>query len=577
MTALDDSPQLTLAGGPESLLHELLDVRARALALESAYAAELDGLCGVERRSAANLLHYLALRQFDLRDAQRQLARAGLSSLGRAEGHVLATLDAVIARLAADAGVRVPVGLGRGGPEFDEGAALLYDNSDRALGPPDATHRTRTMVTLPSDAARDASLVDQLIAQGMGIARINCAHDTFRDWQAMARNVRDAAARAGRDVRLAFDLAGQKLRVGALAPGPEVLRVRPQRDRLGRTVAPASVIFSADASTAALVREVCVVPIDADVVAAAQEGDTLLLTDARDKKRRFTVVRTAPRLFEATVGQSVYFTSFLTAHLHSGGRVVLSGRIGAVPPSEAAIELKAGDCLELRAGNEPGRNAIYNRGELVARPYVSVEAGDVIDRLEPGHRVLFDDGQIRGVVTDVNSNRALVAIEHPKAARLRAEKGVNFPDTELGISCLTDADLEALDAVVPIADLIALSFVSSPQDLDRLFSELDRRGAPERVGVVLKIERKAGFVALPDLLLRALRRPPVAVMVARGDLAVEVGFDRLAEVQEEILWLCEAAHVPVIWATQVLESLAKHGAPSRAEVTDARGRRAPSA
>jgi pyruvate kinase len=59
------------------------------------------------------------------------------------------------------------------------------------------------------------------------------------------------------------------------------------------------------------------------------------------------------------------------------------------------------------------------------------------------------------------------------------------------------------------------------------------------------------------------------VMVARGDLGVEVGFERLAEVQEEILWLCEAAHVPVIWATQVLESLAKGGMPSRAEVTDA--------
>ena len=58
-------------------------------------------------------------------------------------------------------------------------------------------------------------------------------------------------------------------------------------------------------------------------------------------------------------------------------------------------------------------------------------------------------------------------------------------------------------------------------------------------------------------------------MVARGDLAVEMGFERLAEVQEQILWLCEAAHVPVIWATQVLETLAKKGLPSRAEVTDA--------
>jgi pyruvate kinase len=87
--------------------------------------------------------------------------------------------------------------------------------------------------------------------------------------------------------------------------------------------------------------------------------------------------------------------------------------------------------------------------------------------------------------------------------------------------------------------------------------------------VILKIETRQAFERLPSLLLAAMRHSPVAVMVARGDLGVEVGFERLSEVQEEILWMCEAAHVPVIWATQVLESLAKGGMPSRAEVTDA--------
>jgi pyruvate kinase len=89
------------------------------------------------------------------------------------------------------------------------------------------------------------------------------------------------------------------------------------------------------------------------------------------------------------------------------------------------------------------------------------------------------------------------------------------------------------------------------------------------LGLVLKIETKLGFEALPAILLETLCRRPLAVMIARGDLAVELGFDRLAEVQEEILWLSEAAHVPVIWATQVLESLAKTGLPTRAEISDA--------
>ena len=86
---------------------------------------------------------------------------------------------------------------------------------------------------------------------------------------------------------------------------------------------------------------------------------------------------------------------------------------------------------------------------------------------------------------------------------------------------------------------------------------------------MLKIETRRAFERLPQLLLIAMRRQRVGVMIARGDLAVEVGYERLAELQEEILWLCEAAHLPVIWATQVLEQLAKSGLPSRAEISDA--------
>ncbi len=115
---------------------------------------------------------------------------------------------------------------------------------------------------------------------------------------------------------------------------------------------------------------------------------------------------------------------------------------------------------------------------------------------------------------------------------------------------------------------MSLSFVRSVEDVRALHAELKRLGRQD-MGVVLKIETRAGFENLPALLLEGLRHPPLAVMIARGDLAVEVGFERLAELQEEILWLCEAAHVPAIWATQVLDTLARTGIPSRAEVTDA--------
>jgi pyruvate kinase len=86
---------------------------------------------------------------------------------------------------------------------------------------------------------------------------------------------------------------------------------------------------------------------------------------------------------------------------------------------------------------------------------------------------------------------------------------------------------------------------------------------------MLKIETPLAVRNLPRLIVQAGGLQPVAVMIARGDLAVEIGLERLSEMQEQILWLCEAAHVPVVWATQVLDSLVKEGSASRAEMTDA--------
>src|SRR5450432_2621442 len=136
------------------------------------------------------------------------------------------------------------------------------------------------------------------------------------------------------------------------------------------------------------------------------------------------------------------------------------------------------------------------------------------------------------------------------------------------VPSLTNDDRRALAFVAKHADAVSLSFVRAPEDVRSLHQELARLGRPD-LGVVLKIETREGFESLPRLLLEGLRRPALGVMIARGDLAVEVGFERLAELQEEILWLCEASHVPAIWATQVLDTLARTGVPSRAEVTDA--------
>jgi pyruvate kinase len=147
---------------------------------------------------------------------------------------------------------------------------------------------------------------------------------------------------------------------------------------------------------------------------------------------------------------------------------------------------------------------------------------------------------------------------------------LNFPNVTLGLEPLTNQDKTDLDFVVQHADMIGYSFVESADSVARLQKELAARRADwQRLGVVAKIEIPLAVRNLPEIIVQAAGRQPLAIMIARGDLAVELGFERVAEMQEEILWLCEAAHVPAIWATQVLEGLVSKGMPTRGEMTDA--------
>lgn len=190
--------------------------------------------------------------------------------------------------------------------------------------------------------------------------------------------------------------------------------------------------------------------------------------------------------------------------------------------------------------------------------------------LTPGDEVGFDDGKLTGRVESVAGGVVVVRIERVRAEgrKLKPEKGINFPDTELSLDPLGTRDLMDLDFVCQHADLVGFSFVQRPEDVARLEAEIAAR-RHEPLPIVLKIETRLAVRNLPQLIVQAGGWAAVAVMVARGDLAVELGFGRLSEIQEEILWLCEAAQVPVVWATQVLESMLKEGAPTRAEATDA--------
>ncbi|MCY7418477.1 MAG: hypothetical protein LH650_08280 [Chloroflexi bacterium] len=203
-------------------------------------------------------------------------------------------------------------------------------------------------------------------------------------------------------------------------------------------------------------------------------------------------------------------------------------------------------------------------------PSVACAQDGVLTALEVGHHVIIDDGHVVTTVEEVDADRALLRVVSTRrpTERLRVDLGLNFPDSAIRGHGFGEDDLRALDVAAEVADIVGLSFAQGPEDVDRLITELDARGA-SAMGVMAKIETQLGIEHLPDIIVAGAARRPFGVMIARGDLAVEIGYERTAEMQEQLMWLCEAAQVPVVWATQVLESLVKTGVPTRAELTDA--------
>ena len=260
--------------------------------------------------------------------------------------------------------------------------------------------------------------------------------------------------------------------------------------------------------------------------------------------------------------QTIYLTPGLVLE-HQPGQT--TGTVGPLPRTPAAIPITIGDVIELVAGDDVLGEALAAGGCRIG-----CAVPEAVEALQVGHRVFLDDGLFGGIVERANGSRAWIRIVSapPGGDKLKSEKGINLPDTDVPIAALTEKDLADLPAIARLADMVALSFVRTPEDVELLHAELERLRADE-LAIVLKIETVQAFRCLPDILRVAMRSERVGVMIARGDLAVEAGYERLAELQEEILWLCEAAHLPVIWATEVLDQLARTGRPSRSEITDA--------
>ena len=559
------------------LQNELTHLRARVAAGQQALLADWQLiLAGTGyARDAANLAAYIAFRREDLRNLQERLSELGLSSLGRCEGHVVATLDAVALGLEALAGVcPADAALPRAGRANRQGDNRLKKNTQCLLGKEPKPRRVRIMVTLPTVAAGEIRFVRDLVERGMDIARINCAHDDAAIWQAMIDNVRSASQATGRTCLIHMDLAGPKLRTGEMAASPGLLRLKPKRDDRGDTRAPAYFLFDASGEPggpglrgATGLAGYPRVSVARDWLARLQPGDLVEATDTRGKKRIFNVLeRMGEAHLLACTADSVWLEQGCALkHLSGEGKQRII-KVGELEASPEVLLVHIGDRILLSRDVAPGEIGV-EEGYAGRIPCAQPE---VLDSLCVGERVFIDDGQIGAEVERLDAAGAWLRITRarPEGDKIRPAKGLNFPDSDIALPALGEKDLLDLDFVAREADIVGYSFVQSAADMDRLGEELEVRGAGN-LGRIAKIETRRAVANLPEIIVHGASRGPFGLMIARGDLAVEIGWSRLAEIQEEILWLAEAAHVPVVWATQVFEQLIKENLPSRAEMTDA--------
>ncbi|MBT8300500.1 MAG: hypothetical protein KJO63_04160 [Maribacter sp.] len=555
-----------------ALEQKLNRVLEKAKQMEIQYADELRSVHPIYKKSAENLIHYLALRSFEADILEKELQLLGFASLANSESHILKdilNLKQLIHSL-LNRQESLPV---RGILSIEKGDKLLKKNTKLLLGYKSKKRFTRIMVTLPNTAAEDEKFVKKLLANGMNCARINCAHDTPEVWLKMINNLKSASEKQRKKCKITMDLSGPKLRTGPMIEGPKVVHIKPERNDLGRVSNPSKIWIAApDVPPPPLSDYQTHIPVDPKLFSKINRGDTLRFTDTRRKNCKIKIKGNDGKGKIGKCSDSVYLATGTELVLHKAKSIEdqKSFRVGELLPKEQLIILHAGDQLRLHKESTPGEAAVYNEdGTLRKMAHVSCTLPQVFEDAKLGEPIYFDDGKIEGIVQEISPSEMIIKITHAKGkgSKLKADKGINLPKSKLRISGLTEKDRKDLIFVAEHADAVNFSFVNSKEDILDLYSELDKHES--KIGVILKIETEKGFSNLPSILLTAMRKYPIGVMTARGDLAIETGWKNFATIQQEIMRICAAAHIPNIWATQVLENLAKKGTPSRAEITDA--------
>jgi pyruvate kinase len=594
--------------------------------------------------SCDNLLCYLSLREHDLSDLQLRLAEQGLSSLEMLESRVLVSIEQVLKHFGI-----LPPPVNTSGSStsslckvnFQTGNLMLARRSELLFGQSSTGRRTRIMVTLDSSDIFQYELIEQLLENGLDIVRINCAHNTKREWKLLIESIRIAEERLvqrgikiGHKCKILMDLGGPKIRTGPVELRPRPLKISVLEDVHGRPLRLAEGVLDSEANQTGLVKlegtpsgsffVIAISKIDYGGLGSLKMGQKISFRDARDQ--RLCTLTVLERIGPTKVRVGLEHTAWLkegtklecqtNSFVENGGGGSSAGAadsaagavagggssnhnddgnfndddnssststsskcsftVGQIKPQPVEIKVEYGNTLRLYRDTD--RLGHTGDASVSNKPAgISCTHPEILDHVMIGHRVFIDDGKIEGIVRSSNAEYLELEIVSPKGviAEIKPNKGMNFPDSSIIMPALTPQDIRNLEFVVENADMVALSFVHRPEDIYDLHKELSKlekknQGNNKDLGVIAKIETADSIHNMAKILIAGLELElKFGILIARGDLAVEVGFENLPFVQEDILCLCEAAHTPVILATQILESLAESGLRTRPEITDA--------
>jgi pyruvate kinase len=573
-----------------------------------------------------------------------ELAEKGLSSLGRLEGQVLITIERVLKNFRSQSHFEIVDEISSGLKKitYQESRNVTTKRSRLLLGRPRKGRSTRIMVTLDLESIHQPHLLEELLIHGMDIVRINCAHDTPRDWKMLIDSIRNAEERLvqrgqgiGRRCRIVMDLAGPKIRTRSTGLEIRPLKISVPKDIYGKTVRMVEGFLDGKAQ---FTEKISLTGVPPSFVISIKEGsnelpnldigERLSFYDSRGRYRTLTVlerisptrvkigldktaflqedialckqkygkdsnidtrnrkkVRTQSGMSDTTkglVGPSLNLAEFeihgsdINEENYNADNSLL--KIGHLSPQATDVLVKSGDRILLRKKETDleSDSIPFTRYEKNIAGEITCNLPEILGSIQVGHRVYTDDGKISSIVRSLTDEHLELEILSPSnsTAKIKPEKGLNFPDSNLNLPALTSKDIGNLDFIVNNATAVGLSFMHSSDDLRKLHRALSNIEKPD-FGIIAKVETSDAINNLAKILLAGLDLPNFGILIARGDLAVEVGFENLPAIQEDILCMCEAAQIPVILATQVLETMAKSGLPTRAEMIDAAfGRRA---